>query len=309
MSAIQVNRIHFFLGHSAPIYTVADAGDQHHFFSGSGDGMVVRWDADHPDWGERVAQLPNSVYAMLAIPETSWLVVGHNYEGIHLIDWQERKEVRSLKLGTGAIYDIQRVGSDLLVADGQGCVHVIDYPGWSVRHVIRHSTDRARCLAVEPALGHLAVGYSDRHVRVYSLKDYSLLHDWQAHENSVFAVHYLPGTTILLTGSRDARIKSWDGAAGYAPLLQVNAHLLAVNNFVSTPDGKHFVTCSQDKTIKLWKSSDLRLLKVIDKARHNGHQSSVNKALWMPKQDMLITASDDRSLAGWKIEHLNDPST
>jgi hypothetical protein len=41
-------------------------------------------------------------------------------------------------------------------------------------------------------------------------------------------------------------------------------------------------------------------LKVIDKARHAGHGTSVNKLLWTPNR--LLSASDDRSISAWDIE-------
>jgi WD40 repeat protein len=55
-----------------------------------------------------------------------------------------------------------------------------------------------------------------------------------------------------------------------------------------------------DKSIKVWDLEELKLLKVIDKARHAGHGTSVNKLLWTPGQ--LLSASDDRSISAWDVE-------
>jgi WD40 repeat protein len=55
-----------------------------------------------------------------------------------------------------------------------------------------------------------------------------------------------------------------------------------------------------DKSIKVWDLEDLKLLKVIDKARHAGHGTSVNKLFWTT--DQLFSASDDRSISAWDIE-------
>jgi WD40 repeat protein len=56
-----------------------------------------------------------------------------------------------------------------------------------------------------------------------------------------------------------------------------------------------------DKSIKVWDAQAFRLLKVIDKARHAGHGTSVNKLLWTNFDDQLLSASDDRSISVWQI--------
>ena len=56
-----------------------------------------------------------------------------------------------------------------------------------------------------------------------------------------------------------------------------------------------------DKAIKVWDAKTFKLLKVIDKARHAGHGTSVNKLLWMNYKDTLVSCSDDRTISLWDI--------
>ncbi len=128
-----------------------------------------------------------------------------------------------------------------------------------------------------------------------------LKNEWVAHANSVFTVRYTPDAKLLLSGSRDARLKVWDAATNYHQAAEVVAHLYAINHLDFSPDGKHFVTCSMDKSIKVWDTEKLKLLKVIDRARHAGHGTSVNKVLWTTYQDQLLSASDDRTISVWNI--------
>jgi WD40 repeat protein len=69
-----------------------------------------------------------------------------------------------------------------------------------------------------------------------------------------------------------------------------------------SPDGKYFATASMDKSIKVWDTTAMKLLKVIDKARHAGHGTSVNKLLWTAFNNQLISTSDDRSISVWDIQ-------
>jgi WD40 repeat protein len=80
--------------------------------------------------------------------------------------------------------------------------------------------------------------------------------------------------------------------------------LFAINDIALSPNGKYFATASMDKSIKIWDTEKMQLLKVIDKARHAGHGTSVNKLWWSSFNNQLISASDDRSISVWEIEGL-----
>jgi WD40 repeat protein len=126
-----------------------------------------------------------------------------------------------------------------------------------------------------------------------------VLKDFDAHSNSVFKVAYK--NDLLFSGGRDAQLKVWDHQHAYENIFQAPAHMWAINDLAFSPDGEHFVTCSMDKTIKLWDARTFELLKVIDKDRFDSHTSSVNKILWLDT-GQVISISDDRAIMLWNIE-------
>lgn len=301
MTSIQVQKLHTLTGHRDGVYTIV-AGDQpSHVFSGAGDGMVVLWDLSSPQEGARIAQLPNSVYALLHVPRMGVLVAGHNYNGIHVLDWRERRELSSLKTTDAAIFDLQVHGDNLFIASGDGALTVVDMRRMAIIGRQVFSQKNARTIAINPISGEIAVGYSDNFIRVFDLDGYALKKEWEAHTNSVFTLRYSDDGRLLLSGSRDARLKAWDTGTGYSLASEVVAHMYAINSLSFSPDGKHFVTCSLDKSIKLWDADQLKLLKVIDKARHAGHGTSVNKLLWTAFDGQVVSASDDRTISVWKF--------
>jgi WD40 repeat protein len=298
--AITVEKVHTVKGHRDCVYTLSASSSSNIFFSGSGDGMIVQWDMEHPDDGSLIARMPQSVYALAHHRETDLVIAGHNYEGIHLLDWKNKKDVGSLKLTSAPIFDIAAVGEKLVVASGDGAVHLIEVNGLRIIHKNILSEKSARCVAVNLKSGHIVVGYSDNFIRVMDF-DFKLIKQWEAHKNSVFTVRYMPDGKRLISGSRDARLKVWDVESGYEQTTEIVAHMYAINHVEFSPDGKHFVTCSMDKSIKVWDLAELKLLKVIDRARHAGHGTSVNKLLWTSFNDQLVSASDDRTISVWHI--------
>jgi WD40 repeat protein len=300
MQTVKVNRLHSFSGHRDCVYTLHPSKVEHQFFSGAGDGMIVKWDQHSPEQGELIAKLPNSVYALHYHPKNNVLIAGHNYDGVHFLDWENKKEIGSLHFTKAAVFDIQSLNEIIYVASGDGMVSAIDLKNLTVVQKKKQSEKNARAIAIHAGRGELAVGYSDNYIRIFDLDSLTLKQEWAAHSNSVFTVRYSPDGNFLFSGSRDARLKVWDVTAGYLPVTEIVAHMYAINHIEFSPDGKHFVTCSMDKSIKVWDLEELKLLKVIDKARHAGHGTSVNKLLWTT--DRLLSASDDRSISAWDIE-------
>jgi WD40 repeat protein len=298
---VTTKKLQTLTGHRDCVYALAQPLGSQYFFSAAGDGMVVKWDLVNPGDGERVAQLPHSIYALHILADAEIVVVGNNYEGIHLLDWKNKREISSLKLSDAAIFDIKSLGNDCMIASGDGSLTVVEINSMTVKKRIFSSGKSARAIALSKDRGELAVGYSDSFVRVFDLDGYQLKHEWQAHNNSVFTLSYTPDERFLVSGSRDARLKKWSAAAGYGLEAEVVAHLYAINHVEFSPDSEHFVTCSMDKSIKVWQAADMTLLKVIDKARHAGHSASVNRLLWSAFNNQLISASDDRTISIWDV--------
>ena len=306
MNQTSVRKIHTLRGHRDSIYTLANAADPGVFFSGAGDGMVVRWDLHSPDQGTVIAKVDASVYAMHYEPQFNHLIVGQNYEGIHVIGLDHNKALGSLKMTQEAIFDVKAYRDRIFVATGDGKVIVLNYQKLSILHEIKGANERARCLAIHPEAHELIVGFSDNSIKLYDLTTFRHKKTIEAHKNSVFTLQFTPDFRFLLSGSRDAHLKIWDTQKNYELHQSIVAHMYAINHIDFRADGRYFATCSMDKSVKIWDTERFQLLKVIDKARHAGHGTSVNRLLWMEYMrdgfdQPLISASDDRTLSVWDV--------
>ena len=288
-------------GHKDCVYTIEKSIVPGHFFSSGGDGLVVEWDLDKPESGRVLAKVQNSVYSLCLDEKNKCLILGQNYEGIHLLNLENTKEERSLQLTKTSYFDIKTCGNYVLVGDQQGTVHVIDNQSMTVVHKIQDSNKSVRTIAVNSENGVVCVGYSDNHIRIYDQNSFSLLHDMEGHQNSVFSTVFDPSSNYLLSAGRDAHLKVWDSTTCLEQ-QDIVAHMYTINDICYSPDSQHFATCSMDKSIKIWDAKSYQLLKVIDKGRHAGHGTSVNKLLWLPYKNSLISCSDDRTVSVWDLK-------
>ncbi len=299
---IQVQKINTLSGHKDCVYALEHSPNEEEFFSAGGDGIVARWNLANPEIGDLIAKVPNSIYALCYEHTSNTLLIGQNFEGLHRIDLLEKKELQSVKLTQSYIFDIKALEDEIFVACGDGRLVVLDRATFSVKKYIDASNKSARCIALAPQRGELAIGYSDHAIRIFDLTSKQLKYQYQAHNNSVFTLAYSPNEQFLLSGSRDAHLKIWDSDDNYQLHQSIVAHLFAINHITFSPDGHYFATGSMDKAVKIWSSHHFNLLKVIDKARHAGHGTSVNKLLWSKYKQQLLSASDDRLISVWQLD-------
>jgi len=294
---VLINKLHTYTGHKDAVYTVEAGVSDNLFFSSGGDGHVIEWDLNNFENGRLIAKVPTSVYALCCDKDNGRLIVGQNYEGIHVINLNDKSEIGSLKLSNAAIFDIKIHEDLILVAAGNGEFYIIDYKTLTVLKKSHISEVNLRTIAFTNT-GSCLVGASDGQIIEVDLKSFEVLNQTLVHEKSVFCI--IPYTGGFISSSRDARISFL--TADISLDESINAHMYAINDIALHPSKAYFATGSMDKTIKIWDTNKRQLLKVIDKSRHAGHLTSVNKLYWSNFNNLLISCSDDRSISVWNLE-------
>lgn len=298
---MNIRKIDTFSGHRDSVYTIISDGSDSGFYSAGADGFVIQWDLTKPDMGKLIARTGGSVYSLCFDNKRNTLWIGQNYEGIQLFDTQLGTISQSSHITTAAIFDIQIWEDKAFIALGDGVIVVMDIPSFSIQKHIKVSEKSIRSISINPLTGEFAAGDSSHYIHIFDLHDHKLKRTIQAHTNSVFSVKYSPDNLFLFTTGRDAHLKIWNVANNYEPTADIPAHMYAINHISHSPDGRYFATCSMDKSVKLWDSATFKLKKIIDRARHAGHGTSVNKLLWTGYQNQLISCSDDRMISVWEI--------
>ena len=305
MPKINVEKIQSLTGHKDCLYTIIEGEQSNFIYTSGGDGLVVRWNLDQPDLGEMVAKVHNSVYALAIDQQAQQLYIGHNFEGVHALDLLTKETKNSSKITDNYIFDLEIVDNQIYCACGNGQLVILDKQSLQLINKLKVSEASLRSLDFNKTSNELAIGTSDNTIYILDISGKpKLKQKLDAHTNSVFTTKFHPHLPYLLSAGRDAHLKIWN-TLNYNLEEDIVAHMYAINNISFSPSGEFFATCSMDKSIKLWDAKSFKLLKVIDKARHAGHGTSVNKLLWTDHNHLLVSVSDDRTASIWNIQTEN----
>eukprot|EP00960_Hanusia_phi_P011518 336300-Hanusia_phi.AAC.1 len=127
--------------------------------------------------------------------------------------------------------------------------------------------------------------------------------------------------SIVAAGMSDSRIKVWranataqndtqdapngsiaDRLPDRSPLMQDSVligHSGPVYSTSISPDNRYILSCSEDKSVRLWQASSGRNL-----VSYRGHNYPVWDVVWSPLGHYFATASHDRTARIWSTDHI-----
>jgi WD40 repeat protein len=145
----------------------------------------------------------------------------------------------------------------------------------------------------------IALGGSDRLVKIYDTKDGVLEHKIKKHTDWVTAVEFSPDGKFLVTGDRNGGLMLWEAASGQE-MYSLNGHRGAITAVSWRGDSSVVLSASEDGSIKWWNPKDGKEAKswnahgpgVLDaRFTHDGHIVSAGRdnrvQVWKPDASAL----------------------
>ncbi len=294
--SFRIEKINEFKGHKAAIYGLACDVNNNVFYSVAGDGWIVRWSiTSESSDGMLIGDSGNKLFSV-AFESANQLLVAGDIEGnLYWIDAKENKILSKSAFHKGSIFDLNFLSTEKLIsvsADGYVCL-------WNTLSRMpeissKISSQGLRCIKYDKASHKIYIGASDNHIYILDGNTLNIIEIIKnAHANSVFAIEILDNDCII-SGGRDAHLNIWNTKTNELK-DSFSAHWFTINKIIHLPEFSAFATASRDKTIRIWDSASLDLLKSID-LQKGGHINSVNRLLWIPGPNYLISAGDDRTI-------------
>uniref|UniRef100_A0A3Q2Y8P9 WD repeat domain 3 n=1 Tax=Hippocampus comes TaxID=109280 RepID=A0A3Q2Y8P9_HIPCM len=147
---------------------------------------------------------------------------------------------------------------------------------------------------------HLAVGYEDGAVRLFSLLNGESDVCFNGHKSAVTAMCYDALGARLVTGSKDTDVIVWD-VINECGLYRLRGHKDEVTQALFLKDKNLLVTSSKDSFVKWWDLDTQHCFKTLV-----GHRSEVS--VFAVSERRLLTGSADSELRAWDVSYPREVS-
>ncbi|MCI5055439.1 MAG: hypothetical protein MRY83_04975 [Flavobacteriales bacterium] len=274
--------------------------DSNSFYSGGKGNYIVEWNTHNLGTCKAVTSIGSKAFCMEQIPPLSHLLIGQSSGGIHVIDLENKKEIRLLQGHTGIVFQLHYIPEKqiLVSTGGDGCLGIWSLPEYKLIH--QQFIAKGNCRVAKNFGSQLFVGGGNGAVYEFDLDEFHLKRSVQAHKDefSVTSLEIIPEKNVLISGSRDAHLTKLD-LSDFSITAKIPAHNFAIYGIAYNSELDLYATSSMDKTIKFWRTNELKPLIRIDN-KSGGHKSSINGLYWL-NTNSLLTYSDDRTIKLWKI--------
>lgn len=300
---IQVSKIAHHLGHKGPVYTLENGIEPNSFLSAGADGVLVQWTLGSKD-GIALASFPDAVFVLkkLVFSDGGILLLAGCKNGmLYFFDLKSNTLLKAIQHHDSSVFSITQNKDFIYTGDGSGkiCKWNSSMELVAEKQIALKSI---RSLIIINNGNDIAAACSNHDIFILDL-NLNLVETLKGHSSSVFSSAYNQTKEILYSVGRDAQLIKWNRGDGQEA-LKINAHLYPIHHLSICPNEKFLATGSMDKSIRIWDSETLQLLKVIDFEKRQAHTSSVNQVLWM-NNNTLVSCSDDRSVQVFKIEEVD----
>jgi WD40 repeat protein len=279
-------------GHQGPIYALSQ--DQNYIYSASADKFVARWRKDTGQQDHFAIRCTQAPFSLLVLPELQQLIIGLSDGSLHVIDTEQKIEVKYLKAHQSAVFSIA-VNSHLqqrYTADADGNLFVWD-ADWNLLLRLPLACGKIRQIAVATDGSFFVLACADGYLRKFDTTFFNEAQQIYAHHEGCTALCLMPNNDIL-SGGKDAYIRRWSETG--QKLKAFPAHLGTVYQILLLSSAG-YATASRDKTIKIWSAQDDHFVFKID-MQMAGHRHSINALLHTP--DGFASAGDDKRIIFWR---------
>jgi WD repeat-containing protein 61 len=282
-------------GHSSPIYCL-DISIDGFLYSGAGDRFLAKWNLETGLQEKFSIQFDSAVYCIKQIGSTPYMAVGLNNGNIHIINLNEKKEERLLKMSDSSVFSLNYSEKDelLFATSGDSKLGIWHVPSFDSYQMIQFSSGKIRASILVD--NEIIIACQTGEIRRINFKELKETSRFQSHDDSVNCLKYWAEKNIIISGGKDATI-NFNDLDKKEVAFSLVAHNFSVYDLVIQENS--LLSASMDKSVKVWDMDNLELKQKLAFPNVAGHKRSVN-TLIKGRYENVFSAGDDGTIIEWK---------
>lgn len=281
-------------GHSGPIYAASFDGT--FLYTSSTDKFVTRWDTTSGEQDSAfTVKLDHAAYCIETNQTSCYIACSDGT--IVAINTQTKKLIWEINLFGNAWFSICLISDKgwMLVGDAEGNLVVLDQnTGERIIH-IPLAAGKIRSISV--IHNQVFVCTQLIGILVFSIETWNELTSWEPNKLGSTAVCWDDNLKRYVSVGKDGHIVLSDFQLN--TVKRIPAHYQTIYGLIRM--GNEWITCSMDKTIKVWNADFSHVLQRIE-FKDGGHNRSVN-ALVKIDESTFATVGDDKQGILWVLKN------
>lgn len=296
-------------GHSAEIISLDISADGNRAVSVSKDGTLRVWDLG----SDRISEQEGHMDLILDIvlnPNGDMIATASKDGTIGIWDTKSifcfnklighKDEVTAISITPDGSRIISGGGSDYPGADSS--IYLWDFNTYKIHNLLESNLEAVDSFVLTPDGRFVISSYWTKKILLWDLESSRCLRNFRTNEH-VMSIQVTPDSKIAITGNwgNTNAINLWKinvlNQDQNLPLENLLGHKNAIEKILVLPDGRQIISCSQDRTIRLWDLKSGKCLKCIE------YEKGVQAIALFPsnKGQLVVGGYSDGSIIIWDL--------
>ena len=285
-------------GHLTAVSALAQNVDGSELFSGSHDGSIIYWNKEEGTIEKKIIGAHTAEVVALALHPKGDLLASADQEGIlRLWSFPDFSLVREFRehLGPISVLRFNQLGDRLLSGAIDGTVIVWD---WDKKEMgFRLETGKpVHDLDLHPDAQTLITASEESVIRFWNFRVGGVLPERIQLESPANQVRFDKTGANVMVALQEGQIQIWQVGSLFQ-WESIKAHDRAISRLGLTPDRKHLLTASMDKTMKLW-----NLQSKLEEKNFDTNNHRVQSLEFSPIGTSFVTGGADAKILFWDLD-------